>query len=523
MGAIWLKSEETLDSAFTVFTILSNREMTHQKDLLLKAKSLNNLGYLYTYHYYDFKEAYRSLQDAEDLCNQNGFYSLVPLVELNLANLIYNCNLLYYTIEIDESLEIYKKALAHAISADEKKLTTMIFANIIDIAFTHDCPEQISDLITEYRNIDIPKDVPLKSFVDGYIEGVLAYWSRDYDKAIKIARHLRTLLNNNESRNRHIINCYILESRAYAHKGDIKSAVNACDEAITLAKNTGDKDATMAMHQEFEEIYLMTGDEEKARQHHFDYLLQKDSILNDFQLSKVHKMDFRHTLGKINETVKNLELKNMARRKTILWMAIAIILLLFLISILIYFQRIMHQKNRHLYQSYQEILKKELPGTTHKDRNNILPDETIVEFESEIKHSDKASNKYKDSMLDEDMKQHLWTKILNVLETSPEIYSQGFSASTLASLAGGMDLAHLSQVIGEMSGTNFYNLLCKYRIMEACRLMNSEHTSSWTVEGISMQTGFKSRSNFSTNFKKIVGMSPAQYMKEARRNTCGHK
>lgn len=513
MGAEWLKSEATLDSALTVLTIVSNREMDSRADMLIKAKSLNDLGYLYTYYYYDYKEAYKTLQQAEEICEHYNFNTLKPLVELNLANLIYNSNRLYYTMEIDESLDMYKKAMLHSISAGEKRLLTMIIANIIDIAFTNDCTDMVIDIIEKYRKVDIPDDIPLKRFVNGYIDGILAYRAGDYDNAVRAARNIRTLAENDEARNRHIINSYILESRAQAKKGDIESALKLCNEAFMFAEQIGDKDVIMALHKELEDIYLITGDEEQAKHHHYKYLMQKDSILNDFQMGKVHKMKFRHELDKMNGTVKELELKDHMRRKTILWMTIAIILLTLLIVILVYFQKTLRKKNRHLYRSYQEILKNENRTITH---GGTVTDTTIVPDNKE--ENIRTTTKYKSSVLDDEMKNALWGNIVQVMETSPEIYTQGFSASELAELAGGIELAHLSQVIGEMSGSNFYNLLCKYRIMEACRIMNSDKAQSWTVEGISIQTGFKSRSNFSTNFKKIVGMTPAQYMKEARKN-----
>ena len=232
-------------------------------------------------------------------------------------------------------------------------------------------------------------------------------------------------------------------------------------------------------------------------------------------------MKFVKELEDVNYVVKNLEQKDRAQHKVMLWMIAVIILLVLLVSALIYFGRILQRKNTSLYRSYQEILKKEEEQnrlrkelTDEGSRHDVVsspaqPEDSGTELRGETK--------YKYSVLDDAMKKTLWDKVLHVMTTSPEVYSPNFSATRLAELAGGMQLVHLSQLIGEKTGSNFYNFLCKYRIREACRMMNSDKAQAWTVEGISLQTGFKSRSNFSTNFKRIVGMTPAQYMKEARK------
>ncbi len=523
LGDKWLQRHETLDSALMVFTILSERETDNKDELYLKAQALNDMGFLYSYHYYDFKEAYRTLRKADDLCETYGFHLLRPLVELNLANLVYNNDRLYEPLETDESLKMYKRAFSHSAESGNHTLTLMIFSNMLNMAFYHDCIDSITDVIGEFRRIDMSDSVPLKQFIVTYLEGILAYEGEDLARAIECARDMRTVVGSGESRNRHLINSYFFESRCEAKKGDTDKALRSCSRAFRLAEEYGEKDAVMLLHRELEYIYRRSGDQRKADLHHYEYLLHKDSILNDCNMGKVRKMKFKDELDRVNDVVKDLEMKDQMRHKAMLWMAAVIALLVLLISALVCSRRMLQKKNTSLYQSYQEILKKE------EEQNRLLKAQsgngersTAAGEDGEettgIDEEHQETRKYKDSVLDDEMKNALWDKVLHVMATSPEIYSQNFSASRLAELAGGMQLVHLSQLIGEMTGTNFYNFLCKYRIREACRMMNGDKEQQWTVEGICMQTGFKSRSNFSTNFKRIVGMTPAQYMKEARKN-----
>lgn len=105
-------------------------------------------------------------------------------------------------------------------------------------------------------------------------------------------------------------------------------------------------------------------------------------------------------------------------------------------------------------------------------------------------------------------------KINKVLE-SELIFKDSFSLDQLAE-AVGKKRPVVSQAIKEHLGDNFYSMLNSYRIKEACRrLRDSEHYGKFTVEGIGLSVGFKSRSNFITSFKKTVGIPPSEYRKLA--------
>ncbi|MGN1172925.1 MAG: helix-turn-helix domain-containing protein, partial [Muribaculaceae bacterium] len=123
--------------------------------------------------------------------------------------------------------------------------------------------------------------------------------------------------------------------------------------------------------------------------------------------------------------------------------------------------------------------------------------------------------KYQTSSLDEDSKSEIVNKILNVLNTDDAIYSFDFSINELASRVD-MDYHYVSQVINESIGKSFYTLLSEYRIREAChRLDDKEEYGNYTIEGIANSVGFKSRSNFVSTFKRLTGLTPSEYRKQA--------
>jgi len=84
----------------------------------------------------------------------------------------------------------------------------------------------------------------------------------------------------------------------------------------------------------------------------------------------------------------------------------------------------------------------------------------------------------------------------------------------LSQLAESLDLTghQLSELINTQFGISFSRYLRKVRVDRAKILLMTEPSSS--VLSISMETGFKSQSNFYAAFKEITGVSPGGYRKE---------
>ena len=80
----------------------------------------------------------------------------------------------------------------------------------------------------------------------------------------------------------------------------------------------------------------------------------------------------------------------------------------------------------------------------------------------------------------------------------------------LATAIGG-STKELSQAINQASGENFYDFVNNYRIEEAKSLLISQPLRA--VQDIGLAAGFLNRATFYRQFKKRVGMTPAQYRK----------
>ncbi|MFK5890451.1 MAG: helix-turn-helix domain-containing protein [Flavobacteriaceae bacterium] len=73
--------------------------------------------------------------------------------------------------------------------------------------------------------------------------------------------------------------------------------------------------------------------------------------------------------------------------------------------------------------------------------------------------------------------------------------------------------SYLSAIINNHFHCNLRSLLNKYRIDKARKMLISNKFKHYSMEGISVEVGFKSRSVFYQTFKNITGLTPTLYVK----------
>ncbi|WP_049723295.1 helix-turn-helix domain-containing protein [Gilvimarinus polysaccharolyticus] len=77
----------------------------------------------------------------------------------------------------------------------------------------------------------------------------------------------------------------------------------------------------------------------------------------------------------------------------------------------------------------------------------------------------------------------------------------------------------VSGVINKHFGTNFFEFMNSYRVNEAKRLLADPSLKDMTILDILLQAGFNSKSAFHRFFKRLVGMSPSEYRKQATQDS----
>ena len=124
--------------------------------------------------------------------------------------------------------------------------------------------------------------------------------------------------------------------------------------------------------------------------------------------------------------------------------------------------------------------------------------------------SKEEGEKYRRSGLSRERAEALQARLIDLMETERPFVESSLKLSHLARLAG-MSPNHLSQVINELRGQNFYDFVNGYRIEEAKGMILDPSRSSMTMLSIAYEVGFNSKSAFNTAFKKHTGTTPSKF------------
>lgn len=118
--------------------------------------------------------------------------------------------------------------------------------------------------------------------------------------------------------------------------------------------------------------------------------------------------------------------------------------------------------------------------------------------------------KYEKSALSEEVEDAVLAKLTRLLDTEKPYLDSDLS---LPKLAARLDTSphHLSQLLNDRLGQNFFDWLATHRIAEAKCLLNDPSTAHLKIDEIAERVGYNSPSAFHTAFKRLTNQTPAQF------------
>lgn len=138
--------------------------------------------------------------------------------------------------------------------------------------------------------------------------------------------------------------------------------------------------------------------------------------------------------------------------------------------------------------------------------NQVTP--STLEDEPVIDYPDAASS-YQSSKLNQDDIEFITSEVMAYLDKTNKYLDSNFTLEKLSELTA-IPKHHISQAINTEIKKNFYGLISDYRIKHAKKLLSE--LSHIKVETLAYSCGFNSVSSFYKNFKKLNGMTPAEYI-----------
>jgi len=493
-GSRYLNNNIKRDSALLCYTIVANRYYEGGQNARERKRSIeamNNIGYLFFYTYYDYQQAYTWLQKALTLAEQHNIQHIKPHALLNLGNLMTMLNLMNDSDSHERALDYYQRAWQLAVDEQEWSLAMIIATNLCNTVTEGGKSADDAALTTLKQQLTsqpIPPTTPMYNYVRHLLDMLQTMNKGDYKRGLALCDTIEQSIDVPYNPERYLVYIYSMRAVLCSHLGDDAQTLDWLNKTKQLAVRDSVRDMQVEVEKEFYEYYLEKGDLATAHRYQLSYLTKRDSLLNQGKLVKASELYFLNQLQEVNKQAEQTALYNRIWR----WVVLGLVLVIAVIGALLIFLR---RKNKQLEQD--------------RRRMYLKMQETI--------NMEKTIQKYRKSTLDDNTKDDLAVRIQQVMEQTDVICDEGFNREKLAEILG-TTVTNVSQVLNERMGMNFSQLLNEYRVKEACRrFSNQEQYGNYTIEAVAASVGLKSRSTFAANFKKVTGLSPSEYLREARK------
>lgn len=103
---------------------------------------------------------------------------------------------------------------------------------------------------------------------------------------------------------------------------------------------------------------------------------------------------------------------------------------------------------------------------------------------------------------------------LITLMQEEELYKDPELSMTILSSRMNLSKGYLSLIINQKEQKNFFEFVNFYRVEEVKKNIIDDAKSHYSLLGLGLEAGFKSKSTFNSVFKKITGYTPSQYKKQ---------
>ncbi len=136
-----------------------------------------------------------------------------------------------------------------------------------------------------------------------------------------------------------------------------------------------------------------------------------------------------------------------------------------------------------------------------------------VIFDQEIEvngDEKKETEKYSKSGLKEKQAEEYLEKLIQIMEKDKPYLNGDLSIHDLSTLTG-IPRHHITQVLNEKYGRNFFTFINEYRVKEVISRFSDPVNNNFTILAIAIDSGFNSKTTFNSIFKLQTGMTPSEY------------
>lgn len=456
-----------------------------------------SLGYLEYFEYHRYDESFSWLTQAADIARREGLEGCLARAYLNLGNLYQGSMLTSSEPQLSSlALSFYSKAFDIAERIGDQALLVKSFLNLtsLDVLFPNFTPINRELAVVEHS--EFPDTIIFSRYAKVLAKAVRALQRHDYRQAQALYEALPQYSDDTINPEYSKAGALDMAARICMLEGNYNKAFSLYHDILEIGRGYGLPEVELECLGKISEIYRHQGEDGKADDFRFMYLEKKDSLLRVHQTGTIPQLHYASLFDDEIRLRTSTESKLLTTRIVTVAVCVLLVVVIVLVYVLIRKNRLLTSKNDELYRKNTELLRVE---------------DTIINTEK--------VNPLKGAAINADHIDALESRIENVLASSDFICSPDASLKTLAEKVGS-NTSYVSYILNNKYSENFSILLGNLRIKEICRRIEREpqRYRQLTVEAISAEAGFKSRSTFRTSFVRQTGLTPSDYI----RRSCAH-
>ena len=409
---------------------------------------INNIGGVY-FKINDFEKAKEYYLQAMDYYKESGNSD-------DYAEILTNTGVIYFNTGFtDKAMQYYTKALKIKKKTNGDKIE-ILYMNLGDVYFDK-------------------KNYPVA--LDYFQQAALKYKNKD-DKS-------------------GLAQVHIAISDVFLQMGQFVKSGQYAHDALEKSLQINSFILLRESYLQLSNVYAKQGKYAKAFQIRKLYENYKDSTFNENKSNMIYQMQMKYESEKkekenvilINEN-KISRLLIAQKNKTLIWLVVLLIVFTLGIITILY---LYHQK----IQAYKVLAKKNLEKAKQETDYRII---------------DNANFDSSKNLCNKEYLNHNNSGIINNLRTlmvEKKPYLRADISIDEICLLLGTNRSYLSKAVNNELDLNFNEFINEYRIKTARQMLSDKKNNHLSLEGIGISVGFKSRTSFYRNFKKITGISPS--------------